>query len=402
MLSNSADYRYIVNPRPFANGIHGKILPAMDGTAEARVEKYEDYCHLVEALCERIHWEYGYKAEDAIREISFFDPTSVVASRTPIVQSVESVRRLLISFHSQIGYPLVPADWDSKQINYPIYRALGDLPDRYATVAWKSEIDPVAFSSSRADVSRTVDGDTLRRLYRDLDNAKRWMFHINATPITGNYFDSIQDYTERIAGRMRHCIGPVLNNRDASAGSACVIIKGYDRTTTPEESSEPVWPFYRRGLWDGETATGYAVPLDSYLRVYLRSPFHVNPLTSTPYYSAVKVYLGLGVTAPVRIDGEWVALSITGITPYPVGSGLVPVSVVQGKNGIDGRVDIPVDGVIMSRLWQQAHDYCASRWSEIENDYVDVWITDIFLDTGPVEHNTALPSSWNWQPANVT
>ena len=195
----------------------------------------------------------------------------------------------------------------------------------------------------------------------------------------------MQDYTSY----PRHLVGP-----DSSGGFTLVEDSG-----TPRDYNGPTNLWFAVNLYGGSEKVDYMLPKNSTIDVFIREPFSKNNLTSQLYYTKAKVYLGFGCYMYINTPNDGVHVY------YPtmfIDWGERNVS-INSYREFGASVGIPFAGPAIRGLCET---FCA--WAEdhkpVQGDiyYYAVELSQVAIDTGVVTHNTALPSSRDWQPANVT
>ena len=348
MLTQASDYRYCT---PIAAGIKGSVLPMVDGTAAARVNRYEDVAFLVEAVRERYDWDYGrsggrkmYVYNDGTPSvIPDFESCSVVARRNMhLVDMVGEIGNGLptidewprITFGADV-YSIAAANWDNG-ITVPVISIPDDpttgLPTQTSFGLLFANAAIARDSALIATVPRIVEGDTLRAMYSDIAKMRRFVFHEELNPLHNVPFDDAT-FNERPESWM-------------------VALQTDERSslTTPRLG----WQAPTESYPDGRFFNSYP----GSLTFYIRKPFVVNALTQAQYYSTGTAYPIFQLTYTTKDDQDnfyfWQTSAIFRI----VNASVSPVSAVNFEGSF--TIDMPVSrmegyiGLIMQKLQQSS------------------------------------------------
>lgn len=378
MLTQAADYRYCT---PIAAGIKGSVLPMVDGTAAARVNRYEDVAFLVEAVRERYDWDYGrpggrklyvYDSDGTPSVIPDFERCGIVARRhSPLDNLVDTISNGLPTINQYAptfaasAYSIAAANWDNGPTgsSFPVI----SIPDPGEFLPAQSSFDLLFAnaaiardSASIATVPRIVEGDTLRAMYSDIAKMRRFVFHEEPNPLHNVPFDD--------------------TTFNARFESWMVALQTDERSslTTPRLG----WQAPTESYPDGRFFNSYP----GSLTFYIRKPFVVNALTQAQYYSTGTAYPIFQLTYTTKDDQDnfyfWQTSAIFRI----VNASVSPVSAVNFEGSF--TIDMPASrmegyiGLIMQKLQQS---------SLVPGRVQTIGITfdGICFDTG----NIALPST---------
>lgn len=384
MLNNAADYRYITNSQPIAAGIRGGILPVRDGTAPACIETYEDYCYLVEMAREREHWARG---EDIVLPIADdFDQTCLVAEETPLHDLAVAAAGGISDFSQDAYSALIGKD---AVMTGQTFYGRGSIPGisesvpYYALGQMQSILGVPRATPSNYALPHIVEAETLRYLYYDLGNMKRYLFR----SLSGPHSSALMTPSEFAAYTGpwgRNVFGPVSDSDSSST-----------------------WPYYGEihekvnGSWqtrvDAEGAN---------LTFYIKAPFWKNP-SGTAYYSTVTPYTHWNITVGWWDPTEQVFKTGYG---YIIDSSAAAVSVLAHSGAHDDvfegktrTISFAANGMYMRFVYTLAKTWVVNQIGQFDDNYswnMDVQLREVFLDTGVIDHVTNLPSSWTWQPSS--
>lgn len=364
MLTQATDYRYCT---PIAAGIKGSVLPMVDGTAAARVNRYEDVAFLVEAVRERCDWDFG-RSGGTTQWLDWMVPDydgSCVAVRDDFADLVKHLsngnwRPLGTIEDTGDDYSMASENWDNglSGSSFPVI----SIPDPGEFLPAQSSFDLLFAnaaiardSASIATVPRIVEGDTLRAMYSDIAKMKRFVFHEELNPLHNVPFDDAT-FNERPESWM-------------------VALQTDNRST-----------LYTPRLTWFESSGTYYNNLPGTLAFYIRKPFAVNALTQTRYYSTGTAYPVFSLSYTVEdSQGTWHSFLTSAIFRI-VNVSVAPVSTAnfEGSFTIEmssGRMEGYI-GLIMQKLRQS---------SLVQGSLQSVGITfsSICFDTGSI----ALPST---------
>ena len=377
MLTQATDYRYCT---PIAAGIKGSVLPMVNGTAAARVNRYEDVAFLVEAVRERYDWNYGrpggrkqyvYDSDGTPSVIPDFERCGIVARRhSPLDNLVDAISNRLPTINQYAptfgssAYSIAAANWDNGQTGSPF--PVISIPDPGEFLPAQSSFDLLFAnaaiardSASIATVPRIVEGDTLRAMYSDIAKMKRFVFHEELNPLHNVPFDDAT-FNERPESWM-------------------VALQTDNRST-----------LYTPRLTWFESSGTYYNNLPGTLAFYIRKPFAVNALTQTRYYSMGTAYPEFLLTYTVEdSQGTWHVFQTSAIFRI-VNVSVAPVSTAnfEGSFTIEmssGRMEGYI-GLIMQKLRQS---------SLVQGSLQSVGITfsSICFDTGSIALPSTVPDS---------
>lgn len=285
MLTQATDYRYCT---PIAAGIKGSILPMVDGTAAARVNRYEDVAFLVEAVRERCDWDFG-RSGGTTQWLDWMVPDydgSCVAVRDDLADLVKHLsngnwRPLGTIEVTGDDHSMASENWDNglSGSSFPVI----SIPDDPSTGRPAQSSFQLLFanaaiardSASIAAVPRIAEGDTLRALYSDIAKMKRFVFHDALNPLHNVQFN---DTTFK-----------------ARSESWMVALQTDNRSD-----------FYTPRLAWFASSRSYYNDYPGTLTFYMRKPFVVNALTQTRYYSTGTVYPVFHLTYTTEdSQGNW-------------------------------------------------------------------------------------------------
>lgn len=369
MLTQASDYRYCT---PIAAGIKGSVLPMVDGTAAARVNRYEDVAFLVEAVRERYHWDGGKGYADN-HACSGFETDGVAALRGSrglgdsghFGDLVWWFAAGLETFWQEKVWnwrSLVAKDWDSGMTgsSFPVV----SIPDDPSTGRpTRSSVDilfanaAIARSSASfyPDVPRIVEGDSIRAMYSDVAKMERFVFNDALNPLHNVQFDD--------------------TTFNAQRGSWMVALQTDNRSDL----------YTPRLAWFASSGSYYN-DYPGTLTFYIRKPFVVNALTQTRYYSTGTAYPVFSLSYTVEdSQGTWHSFQTSAIFRI-VNVSVAPVSTAnfEGSFTIEmssGRMEGYI-GRIMQKL-QQSPLVTGSIQS------IGITFDHICFDTGSI----ALPST---------
>lgn len=363
MLTQATDYRYCT---PIAAGIKGSVLPMVDGTAAARVNRYEDVAFLVEAVRERCDWDFG-RPGGSTQWLDWMVPGydgSCVAVRDDFADLVKHLsngwRPLGTAGDTGYDYSMASENWDNglSGSSFPVI----SIPDPGEILPAQSSLDLLFAnaaiardSASIATVPRIAEGDTLRAMYSDIAKMKRFVFNEELNPLHNVPFDDAT-FNERPESWM-------------------VALQTDNRSTldTP------------RLTWFESSGT-YYTNLPGTLTFYIRKPFAVNALTQARYYSMGTAYPVFHLTYTVKdSQGTWHVFETSAIFRI-VNVSVAPVSTAnfEGSFTIEmssGRMEGYI-GLIMQKLRQ-------SSLVQGSVQSVGISFSNICFDTGSI----ALPST---------
>lgn len=371
MLTQASDYRYCT---PIAAGIKGSVLPMVDGTAAARVNRYEDVAFLVEAVRERYHWDGGKRYANN-HACSGLETDGVVALRGSRglgdsghfgdlvwwfaigLETFGQESPVVLNWRS-----LVAKDWDDGLTgsSFPVI-SIPDDPStgRPTQSSLQLLLANAAIARSSAsfypDVPRIVEGDSIRAMYSDVAKMERFVFNDVLVPLHNVQFDDT-----------------TFNAQD---GSWMVALQTDNRSD-----------FYTPRLAWFASSGSYYNDYPGTLTFYIRKPFVVNALTQTRYYSTGTVYPVFHLTYTTEdSQGNWhffetsAIFRIVNVSVDPVSSANFEGSftIDMSSSRMQGYI-----GLIMQKL-QQSPLVTGSIQS------IGITLLDICFDPG----NIALPST---------
>lgn len=371
MLTQASDYRYCT---PIAAGIRGSVLPMVDGTAAARVNRYEDVAFLVEAVRERYDWDIGRPRgvlphpSDAVGD---FESCGVVARRnTPLVDLVNAVGNDLHTVDESVpvggAFSLAAADWDSglSGSSFPII----SLPDDPSSSVYP-EHESAYYLFQNAAISRDttpsvlppriVEGDTFRTMHDDIAKMKRFVFGETLTPLHNGSFDDT-----------------TFKARDEKW---MVALQTDDRSDL----------YTPRLQWFASSGS-YTNDFPGTLTFYIRKPFVVNALAQTRYYQSGTAYPAFHLSFTTKDSQDNWYFTETSAIFRIVNVSVDPVSSAnfEGSFTIDmtsSRMQGYI-GLIMQKL-QQSPLVLGSVQS------IGITFNAIFFDPGNIALQSTVPSS---------
>lgn len=272
MLTQASDYRYCT---PIAAGIKGSVLPMVDGTGAACVNRYEDIAFLVEAARERRDWNRGrfYGTPDYANVASQFERPEGVVARGGGSNFANSALNQLVSFFKaepsfmSPGYhsgTFLPHDWRAGI--YPVY-AISDHAQSLdlAINAFFSGVSPIPRQCSAVSgVPLPLECGTLRAIHADAASMKRVMFQTNGQPISNASFDDAQFH----GNSATHIV--VLREPDSGSVSTAAYSRYYHSTISGDT-----------GYYDNPASWTF----------FIRKPFYKNPITGNPYYQSLTAHI---------------------------------------------------------------------------------------------------------------
>ena len=414
------NYQYLT-PRV----VRGWTLPDVDGTGAERVSHFEAAQYLVEMARERYHWTIGPSADLSLIAPAY-ETTGFPLTHELLSQLANAVHSggTIGDFAYSSDYALIAADADMQNVLDYVKYGNGAAVD-----LWRAGKGVVRVSPSRNAVPRVEELDTYRRLYRDLSNMKRYVFHNECTRgCTEAKFK--YDRANVVIGDT-HLFGPV----QISASVANYGVSGHwwyedDGAVTdhcqwggsfgngPSLEHVRSWEYmYSNGVFglDG-VARRYRT---GYYYFYIRRPFHRKP-GGGQYYtgSSAKLY----VECAARLDwfedaGHNSADNVTLHVMWPVniGSNNIDTSPSMSSSpdpDFDSRFSVHVDESLLDSILNQAVPLLKARATEEAGyevggagsvgvgaiDSVGLALDNVYLDTGVVDHVSSVPASWTWQP----
>ena len=370
MLTQASDYRYCT---PIAAGIKGSVLPMVDGTAAARVNRYEDVAFLVEAVRERYDWDVG-RSGGTTQWLDWMVPNydgSCVAVRDDLADLVKHLsngnwRPLGTIDEISVGWFSLASDtWDNglSGSSFPVI----SIPDDPSTGRPSQASYDLLFanaaiardSASIAAVPRIVEGDTFRALYSDIAKMKRFVFHENLYPLHNVQFDD--------------------TTFNARSEDWMVALQTDNRSD-----------LYTPRLGWFASSGSYYNDYPGTLTFYIRKPFVVNALTQTRYYSTGTVYPLFGLTYITEdSQGNWdfwttsAIFRIVNVSVDPVSSANFGGSftIDMSSSRMQGYI-----GLIMQRL-QQSPLVTGSIQS------IGITLEWIYFDPGVITLQSTVPTT---------
>lgn len=371
MLTQASDYRYCT---PIAAGIKGSVLPMVDGTGAACVNRYEDIAFLVEAARERRDWNYGrpYGNPAYANVASRFERPEGVVARGGGSNFAKSALNQLVSFFKTedsfmspdyMSGTFLPHDWRAG--TRPVY-AISDQAGHLdaAINAFFSGVQPIPRQCSAiSSVPRPLECGTLRAIHADAASMKRVMFRTNGQPISRVPFDDAQFHGNRAS----HIV--VLREPDSGSVSTAAYSR-YEYSVIQEEAS----------YYDNPASWTF----------FIRKPFYKNPITGSPYYQSLTAHINFVCEYSYDLENN-TGVSVIDQTMLVPGAS-VPVEAFDTDHfGAKFTIDFTTSllrgylGMFILELQRNPPYNGTLTAAQVE-------VGDIFLDTGVIELPSTVPS----------
>ena len=374
MIETAADFLYVANAR---TGIRydQTILPAVEAAGKVPcVDAYADLPYLVEMARERAFWTGG--GGDVSNIVYNYDNAAgrLLDERT-WYRGLCDAAITAINDKAESGIcSLIPAAWSDASLSYPLVSYDYQWrPDCFHT--WRRTMSVPRCAPSV--VPRPAENDTLRRLFYDFSQMKRYMFD-SATTITS------------------------VENLDYTAVGDDVVkcAVAYPRGGSPSGQATQ-WPYI---AWTKDAAVTYYI---CGIRGYIKSPFLVNP-SGSAYYGSMNVYaLWYGDFGWKQYEQSQTESCHVNLL-YKLQPATVTVDGVTMGTAVGYPVDFDGYATVSDYQTQQmiyqvrnaAKSYAESQGYNESGYYYSgsVILGQLIFDTGVIDHHANLPSAWTWTP----
>lgn len=371
MLTKPEDYQYI---KPIAKGIKGEILPVVDGTPKLYVAAYEDICYLIEMFLERNFWGMAYKNPNLV---SYYYPEDVTCSKHNISRLFEHIDRYLD--YGGVNGP-VPTDWEEPE--YPIVSdgATSDV------VKWRSSMVKSRRFKYPVDISQLLEVDSLRLLYYELGNSKRW--RLPESDVSRLTEESFALWDESMISMIS---GVILSVQQG--GYKYYFWKEDGTVSITEVTNKARYP----SMAFGESLGVYKVAYFSTFRFWIKAGFLVNPKTKELYYTESKIYPQISISIYYELNGRSINTTRNAILSPTSGK----YTVTDEKKGCDGYFTIGVNDPLHPWFlagYRIAEEIVSREFPGGKLTSCEIGLRAVTIVTGEVKHNADLPETWDWEP----
>lgn len=401
MLSQASDYRYC---SPIAAGIKGEPFPIRDGTHEGHVVRYEDLVFLAEMYCERLSWATRDDSEAHTVAPYWF---SNVLDR--LVNPYSDLQNLLLfvggqTYTGTLGSRIrnstpgvIAADWTFAN---PPFVEYGDntrqqwFASMQPTLRCMTYLDDFAdedgiLPSAARILPRPEEANTLRMIYSDLADIKRYLFP-NHFPAGGAYTDFVIQANNGFYNSMDDALfGPVYYGTRT-------IVDGDHTQDVAEQSFAAPWraEYYYRG----NEPELYLSHSEQQMRFYIKSPYYLNTVQNppAPYYTQPALYARYAIAA--RWYGDTANDPSGRMSTYMVHPMYFTPTVNAVNLGpFEGEITISKRdvGMELSMAYNAAKNWAQGELAGFQDNnwQLSVTLNEVYLDTGVITHNAIIPAA---------
>lgn len=396
MLTQASDYRYC---SPIAAGIKGEPFPIRDGTHEGHVVRYEDLVFLVEMHCERYSW--ATRDDPAAHGVAPYWFSAILGR---LVNPYIELRDLLLlvggnAYYGALGFQIrsstpgvIAADWN---FTNPPFVEYGDntrqqwFASMQPTLRCMTYLDDFADEYGVIILPRPEEANTLRMIYSDLADIKRYLFP-NRYPADGAYTDFVTPANNGFYDNWHDALfGPVYY------GTRTIVDGDYTQDVA-EQSFAPPWraEYYYRG----NEPELYLSHSEQQMRFYIKSPYYLNTAQTpaVPYYTRPVLY------ARYKIAASWNGDTANDPSGRVSTRMILPMYFTPTVNTVnlgpfEGEITISKRdvGMELSMAYNAAKNWAQGELVGFQNNdwQLSVTLNEVYLDTGVITHNAIIPAA---------